>query len=70
MTADTIAEYLSIEKFVGEKGRTFLLFYETFNRRNILTEKIIKPRKHLTDELFTIVCRDFRQFLGQLRNKT
>ena len=44
----------------------FLLFDETFNRRNILTHEFINRRKHLTNEL---LCRDFRQFLGQLRTK-
>ena len=52
----------------------FLLFDETFNRRNILADEFINRRKHLTDELLTIfktnsVCREFRQFLGQLRAK-
>ena len=47
----------------------FLLFDETFNRRNILTDEFINRRKHLTDELFTIFKNFFRQFLGQIRTK-
>ena len=53
-----VVESLTVQYILAVKSSSevtkFLLFDETFNRRNILTDEFINRRKYLTDELLTI----------------